>query len=326
MDLTELITPFFAVDPAWERVDITGITSDSHEVVPGVLFAALPGTLVDGAKFIPQAIDLGASAILTHPNAALPGDIQVPVLQHETPRHLLAKMASRFYSPQPSVIVGVTGTNGKTSVVSFVRQIWTTLGVPAASVGTIGIVAPEGVQKLAHTTPEPVTLHRALQQLCKQGVEHVALEVSSHGLAQQRLDGVHFQAAGFTNITRDHLDYHSSFEAYFAEKKKLFSQLLPEGSIGIIDADVKGAGEIIKIVESRMLNLMSVGGKGRFLRLINIRRDGYSQILTVMHEYGKTDIRLPLVGDFQVSNALIACALVAATDTLLLIVLPLCKP
>lgn len=317
MKLSELIEGFSGPD-----VEITGLTADSREVEKGFLFAALPGVAVDGAKFIDQALSQGAVAVLTHEkfNGALPEHI--PLLQQSDPRLGLAELAARFYAPQPDLIVGVTGTNGKTSVASFVRQIWEQIGIDGASLGTIGVVSKLGETKLAHTTPDPVTLHKALKELADQGVDHLALEASSHGLAQRRLDGVNFTAAAFTNITRDHLDYHETFEAYFNEKKRLFSELLGENGIAVIDADAPGAGGIIEVCEARHINVMTIGDKGRYLHLKKCEIDGFSQKLTLVHHRGTSEIHLPLVGDFQASNVLVAAALVAAGGISILEILP----
>lgn len=317
MKLSELIEGLDGPD-----VEITGITADSREVRDGFLFAALPGVVVDGTKFIDQALSQGAAAILTHENyeGSLPEG--VPLLQQVDPRLGLAELSARFYAPQPDLIVGVTGTNGKTSVASFVRQIWEQIGIDGASLGTIGVVSKHGSKKLDHTTPDPVTLHKALKELTEQGVDHLALEASSHGLAQRRLDGLNFTAAAFTNITRDHLDYHETFEAYFNEKKRLFSELLGENGIAVIDADAPGAGRVIEVCEARHINVMTIGRKGRYLNLKNCEIDGFSQKLTLVHHRGTSEIDLPLVGDFQASNVLVAAALVAAGGVSILEILP----
>lgn len=315
--LSQLVHGFEGPD-----VDVVGITADSREVAPGFLFAGLPGSLVDGSTFIDQAIASGATSILTHQGYEMDVPDTVALLKQADPRHDFAEIAAQFYSPQPDVIVAVTGTNGKTSVASFVRQIWMALGIEGASLGTVGVVSSQGVTKLDHTTPDPVTLHKALQELALSGVDHLALEASSHGLAQRRLDGVHIQAAAFTNITRDHLDYHGTFEAYLAEKARLFSELLPDNGIAVIDADTSGAGRIIETCDARMLNLMTVGCNGRYLNLKNLELDGFTQNLTLRHHRGQSQVRLPLVGDFQASNALVAAGLVAAGGIPLLEILP----
>ncbi|MFO1033913.1 MAG: Mur ligase family protein [Hyphomicrobiales bacterium] len=213
---------------------ISMITSDSRAVRPGALFAALPGTKVDGASFIPQAMAKGAAAILCARGAyAGPG----VVIAVDNPRQLLARMAARFHDKQPDVVVAVTGTNGKTSVSVFVRQLWEAMGFRSASLGTIGVVGPDGGQYLNHTTPDPVELQALAARLKEDHVSHLAIEASSHGLAQNRLDGLRLTAAGFTNITRDHLDYHPTFDDYFEAKMRLFDELLPAGGVAVINAD-----------------------------------------------------------------------------------------
>lgn len=293
-------------------VAIAGLTADSRQVGPGFVFAGLPGVAADGARFIPKALEAGAGAIVTHPNYKNYIPDNIAVLKHPDPRYALARMAAAFYAPLPDVIMGVTGTNGKTSVASFVRQIWLGLGINGASLGTIGAVSAKGERKLAHTTPDPVTLHEVINDLRLEGVDHLVLEASSHGLAQRRLDGISFDTAAFTNITRDHLDYHGSFEAYFAEKQRLFTELLRPDGMAVIDADVEGAEAIIDICNARMINVMTVGRRGRFLNVRKIVQDGFAQVITVQHSDGVSMVRLPLVGDFQASNALVAAAMVAS--------------
>ncbi|HEX7776678.1 MAG TPA: Mur ligase family protein, partial [Parvibaculum sp.] len=224
MRLAALIGPDLSPLPEGDATEIVGLTADSREVRPGFLFAALPGTKIDGASFVPQAIAQGASAILAQAGAHI--SAKVPVVTDRNPRRRLALIAARFYGKQPRSVVAVTGTNGKTSIVTFLRQIWTALGHQAASVGTVGIVGPKGERPLGHTTPDPVTLQAALAELADEGVTHLAMEASSHGLAQYRLDGVRLAAAGFTNITRDHLDYHQSFDDYAYSKLRLFGEVM----------------------------------------------------------------------------------------------------
>lgn len=310
--LTDAVLAGEPIEVSGPNVTIAGLTADSRQVEAGFLFAGLPGVAADGARFIPKALAAGASAIVTHPSYQnyIPDDIAV--IKHPDPRLVLAKLAAKYYAPLPEIVMGVTGTNGKTSVASFVRQIWLGLGINGASLGTIGVVSKSGERKLAHTTPDPVTLHEIIHELVGEGVDHLVLEASSHGLAQRRLDGLTFKAAAFTNITRDHLDYHGSFEAYFAEKKRLFSELLEPDGVAVIDADVEGADEIIDICNARMINVMTIGEQGRYLNVRSIERDGFSQRLVLQHHRGVSEVCLPLVGGFQASNALVAAALVAA--------------
>ncbi len=209
--------------------------------------------------------------------------------------------------------MAVTGTNGKTSVASFVRQIWTSLGRDAASIGTVGVVTPKGTETLQHTTPDPVALHMILKRLAGEGIAHVALEASSHGLQQRRLDGVRFAAAGFTNLSRDHMDYHADAEDYFAQKLRLFTALLPEGAPAIVDADEAYADRVAEAAKARGLPVFSVGRNGTAITLLSAERDGFAQRLRLKYQDGIYDILLKLVGDFQTSNVLVAAALAIAS-------------
>lgn len=312
MKLGELAGDGHALSGAASQVAITGLTADSREVAPGMLFAALPGTQMDGAAFIPQAIERGASAILLPSGSPAAEDWSVPVITDPDPRRALALMAAKFYHGQPETIVGVTGTNGKTSVVAFVRQIWQAMGLPAASLGTIGIDTPTGPKPLNHTTPDPVGLHKALAELRAEGITHLALEASSHGLEQRRLDGVKFSAAAFTNISRDHLDYHPTFEDYRAQKLRLFDTLLADGAPVVIDSDSDGAGTFLEAARTRNLPIISVGRSGENLKLVDTKRDGFAQRLTIRHAGNDVDVCLPLVGGFQAANALVAAGLCIA--------------
>lgn len=291
---------------------VAGLTSDSRQVKQGDVFAALAGVEADGAAYAQNAIDNGAVAIIADREASLPDTVNVPVLACDNPRHAFALMAARFYARQPVVIVAVTGTNGKTSVASFVRQIWTVLGMSAASIGTVGIVSPTGTRKLAHTTPDPVEIHAALAELSDQQVSHVALEASSHGLAQYRLHGVRFAAGGFTNLTRDHLDYHKTFEAYLDAKMMLFEEVLSEGAAAIVNADMPEADAIMARCEARVLVVSGVGRAGTGLKLASTTRQGFGQLLEIEGQQGTYSVYLPLVGDFQAENALMAVGLVVA--------------
>ncbi|NNF76571.1 MAG: UDP-N-acetylmuramoyl-L-alanyl-D-glutamate--2,6-diaminopimelate ligase [Rhizobiales bacterium] len=312
MRLDALITDDAEVAPSVAGVEIGGITCDSRDVKPGYLFAALPGVNVDGAKFIPSALEKGAVAILSR--EAGPDDRFV---QANNPRQVLAHAAARFYSHQPETIVAVTGTNGKTSVVSFVRQIWQSQGIRAASLGTVGVEIPgdlAAVEEIERTTPDPVQLQKVLDELGQLKITHAALEASSHGLAQFRLDGVRLAAGAFTNISRDHLDYHESFEDYFAQKMRLFSELLGPGGAAVVDADTPQAAEVLKVAKARGLSCFTVGRAGQDLKLVSAKRRGFGQHLKVRSQGEIHELYLPLVGDFQVSNALVAAGLVLAVN------------
>ena len=290
--------------------EFRGLAADSRDVKPGFLFAALAGTKTDGARFIEEAVSRGAVAVLGAPDAAGQAkSLGVRFIAAANPRRRLAELAAEFYGQQPACVAAVTGTNGKTSVAAFVRQIWAFQGKPAASLGTIGIDAPSGHVSLPHTTPDPVRLHAELARLKREGVEHLALEASSHGLDQFRLDGVKISAAGFTNITRDHLDYHATFANYLTAKLRLFAELVKDGGVAVVNADADHAGDFIAVAESRRLRLFTVGEGGESLRLVAQAPYAGGQHVTVRYEGREHAIALPLAGLFQASNALIAAGL-----------------
>ncbi|HTO40472.1 MAG TPA: UDP-N-acetylmuramoyl-L-alanyl-D-glutamate--2,6-diaminopimelate ligase, partial [Rhizomicrobium sp.] len=289
---------------------VTGLASDSREVRPGYLFAAIPGTHADGARFIADAVKRGATAVLARADAAQTvRDLGVRFIADENPRLGLARAAAAFYPAQPATIAAVTGTNGKTSVAVFLRQIWATLGTRAASLGTIGVVTPTGEIALRHTTPDPVEIHRLLAALSDSGVDHLALEASSHGLDQFRLDGVKVAAAAFTNLTRDHLDYHANFESYLAAKLRLFSDIVADGGVAVVNADSGSAAPFIAVAARRHLHLITVGEGEATLKLLARTPHEGGQTLRVAYEGATYDFDLPLAGSFQASNALVAAAL-----------------
>lgn len=294
--------------------ELTGISVDSRDVKPGHLFVALPGSRMHGGLFIPYALRMGAAAILTDADGlaaaeAESGPVSVPVLLHDQPRRALAIAASRWYGDQPEVMVAVTGTNGKTSVASFTRQIWEALGETAVNFGTVGVEGAVSAP-LSHTTPEPLTLHKLLADLADQGVTHAAMEASSHGLHQHRLDGVRLAAAGFTNITRDHLDYHPDFEAYFSAKLALFEHLLPRGGTAVVNLDDPHGPRVRRICKARGLKLLTVGrAEGCDLRLLGQRFDATGQELLFAWGGKSHKVRLDLIGGFQAANALVSAGL-----------------
>ena len=295
-----------------EGVEITGLTSDSREVRAGYLFAAFPGTKQDGRAFIKDAVAKGAAAILAPLGTeAIPGAI---IIEDANPRQRFARMAAAFYGKQMDVVVAVTGTNGKSSTVNFCRQMWQAMEHAAASLGTIGIIAP-GINRAGSlTTPDPVTLHAEIAELEASGVTHLALEASSQGMDQFRLDGLQLTAAGFTNLTRDHLDYHGSMEKYFDAKARLFGEMLPESGIAVINADSADSAKIRAICDKRGIRVIDYGETAHDIRLVQRRPlpDGQFIELKVFGE--RYELELPLVGDFQASNALCALGLVLAED------------
>jgi UDP-N-acetylmuramoyl-L-alanyl-D-glutamate--2,6-diaminopimelate ligase len=310
--LASLFANDVAIPDDSANVWVHGLTADSRNVARGFLFAALPGSKNDGSKFIPQALEAGAAAILTD-ERPLQGEVTASVVRVADPRRALSLAASRFYARQPRTVVAVTGTNGKTSVTVFLRQIWERAGHRAASLGTIGLVAPGGAVTGSLTTPDPVKLHETLANLAEDKVTHMALEASSHGLEQRRLDGVRFSAGAFTNLSRDHLDYHRTIEDYFAAKLRLFDALLPKGAAAVADFDHPEAEKVAAVAKSRELEFLSVGSKGETLKLRSVTRmrDGSRLLVEAWGE--KHYVSLPLVGHFQISNALVAAALAIAT-------------
>ncbi|WP_299699202.1 UDP-N-acetylmuramoyl-L-alanyl-D-glutamate--2,6-diaminopimelate ligase [uncultured Tateyamaria sp.] len=294
--------------------DITGIAVDSREVKDGFLFAAMPGSRVHGAEFIQYAVRMGAAAVLTDAEgAALAADWLegVAVVVTDAPREVLSRTAALWFGGQPDVMVAITGTNGKTSVSTFVRQIWIEMGLAAVNLGTTGV---EGAwtAPLAHTTPEPITLHRTLAEAKVNGITHAAMEASSHGLDQRRLDGVTLKAAGFTNFTQDHLDYHHTFEAYFDAKAGLFARVLPEDGVAVINMDDARGVDMAAIARARGQKVLAVGRDGGDLCLTAQRFDATGQDVRFEYEGRAYTARLPLIGGFQADNVMLACGLVIA--------------
>ena len=315
MQLQMLTGPETAASPGWGHVEISGLTADSREVQPGWLFAALPGAKADGARFVSDAIAKGAAAVLVKAGADVAEAAHIPVLASAEPRRALALMAARFFAAQPDKIVAVTGTSGKTSVAEFTRQIFAARGRTAASLGTIGLVKPDGSVYGGLTTPDPVTLHRTLAELAGEGFTHLAFEASSDGLAQHRLDAVKLKAAAFTNLGRDHLNTHHTVEAYRDAKLRLFTELLPADGAAVLNADTRNANEelILRLALSCGRRAMTVGMRGETLKLESVARDGFAQRLSVRHAGKSYAIRLPLIGDYQAANALLAAGLAIAT-------------
>ncbi len=289
---------------------------DSRLVRDGFLFAALPGSRVHGGEFIQYAVRQGAIAVLTDAEGArIAADVMaeagVTVVVTDAPREALSRTAALWFGAQPATMIAVTGTNGKTSVSTFVRQIWIEIGLAAVNLGTTGV---EGAwtAPLAHTTPEPITLHKALAEAVANGITHAAMEASSHGLDQRRLDGVTLQAAGFTNFTQDHLDYHETFEAYFDAKAGLFARVLPEDGTAVVNIDDPKGVEIAAIARARGCDVITVGRDGGDLQLLGQRFDATGQDLRFSWRGKEYQKRLDLIGGFQADNVLLACGLVIA--------------
>lgn len=293
-------------------IEFSGITADSRKVQPGYIFTALKGAKSDGAAFAEQAAARGAVAIIAAHDVQLPS-LSVPVLHVEDPRLALSIVASHFYAKQPEVMVAVTGTSGKTSVASFVRQIWEYAGFASASIGTTGVFSPQRADYNALTTPDPVELHRLLAELADEGVTHAAMEASSHGLDQHRLDGVKLAAAAFTNLGRDHMDYHATIEEYLAAKMRLFDTVLPANAPAIIFADDLYSDAVIEHAQPNGRKVKTVGRKGDFISLKRVEHERFRQHLEVVIEGEIFELTLPLAGDFQVANALVAAGLAIVT-------------
>lgn len=312
IDLMNGDKPADAAIAAGLDIDIQGLTADSRQVRPGYLFAALPGTKEDGSTFISDAIGRGARAVLAPAGIAL--DSPVPVIADANPRLRLARMAARFFGQQPENVVAVTGTNGKTSVADFTRQIWTRLGRKAASMGTLGVIAPDLPSSKGLTTPDPVELHRVLAELAGSGVGFLAMEASSHGLDQFRLDGVRLKAAAFVNLARDHLDYHGTMEAYFAAKAQLFDRVMASGGTAVLNADSPQFPALVEICGRRGHRVLSYGmAAGADFRIVDRLPRPNGQTLALILNARAREIDLPLAGGFQAMNALAALGLVVAT-------------
>jgi UDP-N-acetylmuramoyl-L-alanyl-D-glutamate--2,6-diaminopimelate ligase len=317
MRLRDLFSDEATIDPRAEAVVVTGLAVDSRAVRPGDLFFALAGSKTDGAGFIDSAIASGAVAIAgDHPPQRA---CRVPFVATPNPRRALALAAAKFYPRQPATIVAVTGTSGKTSVAAFTRQIWQRLGHASASIGTIGLVSEKRTIYGSLTTPDPIALHRQLDEIAAEGVTHLAFEASSHGLDQYRLDGVCVRAGGFTNLTRDHMDYHPDVAHYLAAKLRLFRDLVAADGAAVISADHDCSQAVIDAARAKNLRIVAVGSKGdgagEGIRLVGADIDGFAQKLDLEHRGRRHAVRLPLVGEFQIENALVAAGLAIGTGS-----------
>lgn len=324
MQLLELIAEAQDKETADRRqaaaIEIVGLTADSREVRPGFLFAAFPGAKQDGRQFIEQAIARGAVAVLA-PKGTVLNDNAAVLIEDDNPRRCFARMAAAFFGRQSDVVVAVTGTNGKSSAVNFCRQIWRSMDHAAASLGTIGVTAhlkggiDAGINRPGTlTTPDPVVLHSEIAELEASGVTHLAMEASSMGLQNYRLDGLRLTAAGFLNLTRDHLDDHGTMENYIAAKLRLFTEVLPEDGIAVINMDAEHAAEVRKICDKRGIRVIEIGRKGRDIRLNNQKPLPSGQFIDISVFGERYELELPLAGVFQAENALMALGLVLAED------------
>jgi UDP-N-acetylmuramoyl-L-alanyl-D-glutamate--2,6-diaminopimelate ligase len=315
MKLRDLFSNDATIDPQAEAAVVTGLAVDSRAVKPGDVFFALAGSKTDGFSFIDSAISSGAVAIVGDHRQ---GNLPVPFVTTPNPRRALAQAAAKFYRRQPATIAAVTGTSGKTSVAAFTRQIWQRLGHASASIGTIGLVSPKRTIYGSLTTPDPIALHRQLDEIADEGVTHLAFEASSHGLDQFRLDGVRVSAGGFTNLSRDHMDYHPDVAHYLAAKLRLFD-LVAAGGAAVISADHDCSQGVIDAACARGLRIVAVGSKGdgagEGIRLVEAEIDGFAQKLRLLHRGRSHAVRLPLVGAFQIENALVAAGLAIGTGS-----------
>ncbi|MEL6360103.1 MAG: UDP-N-acetylmuramoyl-L-alanyl-D-glutamate--2,6-diaminopimelate ligase [Pseudomonadota bacterium] len=308
-------------DPHAADIDIAGLATDSRVVTPGCLFAAISGTIVDGAAFVAQAVEKGAVAILSE----APLDCAVPVIRSTNVRRDLARASARFFKGRPQFIAGVTGTNGKTSTATMARQIWDNISaaidtqkqIKAASMGTLGIQGADFHEPLQHTTPDPIRLHQGLQDLDRRGVTHLAMEVSSHGLAQHRADGIDFDAAAFTNITQDHLDYHPTFADYFEAKARLFRELLKPGGHVVINANGEGAQSLVTrlevLISSGQLAPILTGKEGSDVELLHVQATPVGLTLDMIIAGARSQFDVPLIGAFQAENLCVAIGIALAS-------------
>lgn len=302
-----------------DGAEITSLTLDSRQVAPGSLFAALPGAKTDGAQFVAQAIAKGAAAVLVGADVKAEVPAGVALVRSRNPRRTIALMAARFYPRQPQYIVAITGTNGKTSIAEFTRQVFAYAGHKAASLGTLGVVKPGGAVYGSLTTPDPITLMKTLDELAGEGITHLAIEASSHGLDQHRLDGVRLTAGAFNNLGRDHLDYHPTTEDYLQAKLRLFGELLRPGQTAVMNADGPFAERAIDAAKARGLIVRTTGSVGSDIKLVKAERDGFEQQITVRADGKVHTLCLKLLGTYQATNALVAAMLAivcgVATET-----------
>ncbi|MEM1039240.1 MAG: UDP-N-acetylmuramoyl-L-alanyl-D-glutamate--2,6-diaminopimelate ligase [Pseudomonadota bacterium] len=298
-----------------DNPEIEGLTSDSREVKPGFLFAALSGSAADGRKFVPDALASGAVAVLCDQPLETSEAVTVPVIRVDNARRALALAAARFYPNQPKVMAAVTGTAGKTSVASFLRQIWASTGETAAMIGTTGVDAPGKKTYGSLTTPDPVLLQSLLDDLAGDGVTHCSMEASSHGLEQCRLDGVRLSVAGFTNLGRDHLDYHDTVDHYLAAKMRLFDTLLEPGQPAVIFTDDAFSDTVLDVAKARGLSIQSVGRTGTLIGLKRVEQHRTAQVVELQYDGRLHRVDLPLAGEFQLANALVAAGMALATGS-----------
>ena len=298
------------VEGADGEARVTGFAIDHRKVAPGNIFGAFQGAVVNGEDFVPAAVASGAIAVVARSEAAVEGALHIA---SDNPRKTFAQLAARYFMPTPRTVVAVTGTNGKTSCVEMTRQIWRMCGERAASIGTLGVTTPDESVSTGLTTPDIVTFLSNMTGLAREGVTHVAYEASSHGLSQYRNEGLAVRAGGFTNLSRDHLDYHKDMDDYFAAKMRLFAEVVDDGGTAVVWADDAWSERAIAVAKERGLTIFTVGEAGEDIRLTARKATPLGQELTFTYTGEERTIRLPLIGAYQVSNALTAAGLALAT-------------
>jgi UDP-N-acetylmuramoyl-L-alanyl-D-glutamate--2,6-diaminopimelate ligase len=296
----------------WADETVTGFAIDHRKVAPGTVFGAFLGAVANGEDYIPAAIAAGAIAVVTRPEAEVTGAAH---LADAEPRQAFARLAAQFFQPVPETVVAVTGTNGKTSTVEMTRQIWRMCGQRAASIGTLGVTTPDESVSTGLTTPDIVTFLSNMTGLAREGVTHVAYEASSHGLSQFRNEGLPVVAGAFTNLSRDHLDYHANMDDYFAAKMRLFSEVVSDGGIAVIWADDPRSGEAISAAKARGLTVFTVGEQGLSIKLISRTPGHLGQDLEIEYEGTRRKVMLPLIGAYQAANALVSAGLALSTGS-----------
>ena len=296
--------------PAGADVNVTGFAIDHRKVAPGTVFGAFRGARFNGEDYIAAAVAAGAAAIVARPEAQVAGAVHFADIE---PRRLFARLAAPFFSPVPGTLVAVTGTNGKTSTVELTRQLWRMAGERAASIGTLGVTTSDETVSTGLTTPDIVTFLANLSGLAREGVSHVAYEASSHGLSQYRIEGPRVAAGAFTNLSRDHLDYHATMDDYFAAKMRLFDEVVADGGTAVVWADDAWSDKAIAHAEARGLSLFTVGAKGSVIRVVSRTPSTLGQVLEIEHAGKARKVDLPLIGAYQAANALVAAGLVIAT-------------
>jgi UDP-N-acetylmuramoyl-L-alanyl-D-glutamate--2,6-diaminopimelate ligase len=315
MRLADLVAPIHAELAGFDAADaggkvVTGFAIDHRKVAPGNVFGAFVGAAVNGEDFIPAAVAAGAIAVVARPEASVSGALHIA---DSNPRRKFAHLAAKFYTPVPGTLVAVTGTNGKTSTVEMTRQIWRMCGHSAASIGTLGVTTPDESVSTGLTTPDIVSFLANMAGLAREGVTHVAYEASSHGLSQYRNEGLSVAAGAFTNLSRDHLDYHADMEDYFAAKMRLFSEVVQQGGTAVIWADDEWSARAIAVARARGLKLFTVGEAGEALTLKSRVPGQLGQDLEIVYQGQTRRVRLPLIGAYQVANALVSAGLALAT-------------